>query len=194
MDLAGLRSDGGKASWISVRLRCLSPGQDTGNPLKLSYVASSGRVFLNRVPDETAEPDSTSSGYIYCPSRLYWSAKACYLGGDLRSCRCGFLALSISLSQFQTQEKIYIHLQRIDNRKNKISHLWLHHLTDENECISYIKMLYSWSFIDVKLWQPFLRSQRTKCNSFTVELQEFLAQLQEFNHQTSLNMPLFGCL
>ncbi|RZS07307.1 hypothetical protein BHM03_00038129 [Ensete ventricosum] len=108
MDLAGLRSDGGKASWISVRLRCLSPGQDTGNPLKLSYVASSGRVFLNRVPDETAEPDSTSSGYIYCPSRLYWSAKACYLGGDLRSCRCGFLALSISLSQFQTQEKIYV--------------------------------------------------------------------------------------
>ncbi|THU68317.1 hypothetical protein C4D60_Mb08t02650 [Musa balbisiana] len=61
-------------------------------------------------------------------------------------------------------------------RKNKISHIWLHYLTDENECNSYIKMLYSWLFIDVKLWQPFLRRQRTKCNSFTVELQEFLAQ------------------
>ncbi|XP_064975727.1 large ribosomal subunit protein uL14mz-like [Musa acuminata AAA Group] len=49
-------------------------------------------------------------------------------------------------------------------------------------------MLYSWPFIDVKLWQPFLRSQRTKCNSFTVELQEFLAQQQRTLVQMRINL------
>ncbi|RWW32994.1 hypothetical protein BHE74_00016057 [Ensete ventricosum] len=48
----------------------------------------------------------------------------------------------------------------------------------------------SWSFIDVKLWQPFLRSQRTKCNSFTVELQEFLAQQQRTFIQMRTNLKL----
>uniref|UniRef100_A0A804K296 Uncharacterized protein n=2 Tax=Musa acuminata subsp. malaccensis TaxID=214687 RepID=A0A804K296_MUSAM len=51
-------------------------------------------------------------------------------------------------------------------------------------------MLYSWPFIDVKLWQPFLRRQRTKCNSFAVELQEFLAQQQRTFLQMRINLKV----
>ncbi|URE30770.1 ribosomal protein, partial [Musa troglodytarum] len=121
-----------------------------------------GRVFLNRVPNETAESDSTSSGYKNAV--LVFSV----------GLECGNLLFG----------------RQSPELPNKISRIWLHHLTDENECISYVKMHYSWPFIDVKLWQPFLRSQRTKCNSFTVELQEFLAQQQRTCLQMRTNLKV----
>ncbi|URE30769.1 ribosomal protein, partial [Musa troglodytarum] len=160
-----------------------------------------GRVFLNRVPNETAESDSTSSGYknavlvfsvglecgnllfgrqspelpVRLPCPLHISLAVANPGKDLRDV------------EWRVE-------QQLDDcgsaRKNKISRIWLHHLTDENECISYVKMHYSWPFIDVKLWQPFLRSQRTKCNSFTVELQEFLAQQQRTCLQMRTNLKV----
>ncbi|CAL9107035.1 unnamed protein product, partial [Musa textilis] len=135
----------------------------------------------------TAESDSTSSGYknavlvfsvgLECGNLLFgWRSPEL----PVRLPCPLHISLAVANPGKDLRDVEWRVEQQLDDcgsaRKNKISRIWLHHLTDENECISYVKMHYSWPFIDVKLWQPFLRSQRTKCNSFTVELQEFLAQ------------------